>query len=59
LDALDANIAVIDRRYAIVMVNEAWRKFGIENSLPGQVYCVGTNYIGVCLAACLDAVAKA
>jgi hypothetical protein len=54
LDALTANIAVIDSAGTILMVNEAWRRFGAENKLVDDKFCVGTNYLDVCEASKLD-----
>lgn len=52
LDAVAAEIAVLDHNGIILAVNAAWRKFAIVNGLePGvQAPCtdVGTNYFGVC-----------
>lgn len=54
LDALDAEIVVLDRDGVIVMANQAWRRFAIENSKkPGKPAAqtgVGVNYLEVCQA---------
>ena len=51
LDALTAQIAVLDEHGAIVDVNEAWKTFGSENGAPhGETY-VGRSYLSVCEAA--------
>jgi PAS domain S-box-containing protein len=47
LDALPANVALLDENGIIVEVNESWIRFGRENSLNDKHYCVGSNYIDV------------
>ena len=48
LNALTANIAVLDQRGIIVGVNEAWKRFARENGAPDAECYVGTNYFSVC-----------
>lgn len=52
LDAVNANIAVIDRRGVIVAVNRRWKDFAVDNGLQlrGNLedYGVGSNYIQLC-----------
>lgn len=48
LDALSANIAVLDQYGRITMVNQAWVEFANENGLADQNYCVGADYLAVC-----------
>jgi PAS domain S-box-containing protein len=50
LDSLTANIAVLNPEGTIIVVNEAWRRFARDNSLPGSPVGadVGTNYLEVC-----------
>jgi PAS domain S-box-containing protein len=54
LDSISSQIAVISHDGTIVAVNEAWRKFALENSdVPGQVARhtqIGTNYLDICRA---------
>ncbi|MEO7744302.1 MAG: ATP-binding protein [Usitatibacter sp.] len=50
LDALPANVALIDTRGLIVSVNQAWREFGAANHLQAG-YPVGADYLAVCDAA--------
>jgi diguanylate cyclase (GGDEF)-like protein/PAS domain S-box-containing protein len=54
VDSVSEEIAVIDGEGSIVMVNQAWRRFSIENGLePGQPAPrtgVGANYLAVCAA---------
>ncbi len=47
LNTLPANIALLDATGTIIAVNEAWKKFGIENNLKSSNYCLGDNYIKV------------
>ncbi|MFI5365423.1 MAG: PAS domain S-box protein [Candidatus Binatia bacterium] len=49
LDALTANVAVLDAYGTIVTVNERWRRFARENqaSTDGNDF-VGVNYLAVC-----------
>ena len=46
LDALTASICIVDRNGVIVAVNEAWRRFSIENG--GDDAFLGVNYLEVC-----------
>ena len=52
LDSVPSQIAVLDRNGTIVAVNEAWRKFALDNSMtPGEAPAnthVGENYLDVC-----------
>ena len=48
IDALPANIALLDSQGAIVVVNQAWRGFAQANGLEGEDAAVGMNYIDVC-----------
>lgn len=51
LDALPANIAILDERGAILAVNWAWRMFAEQNGLNAPNHAVGMNYLNVCDAA--------
>ncbi|MGI8554219.1 MAG: PAS domain S-box protein, partial [Dehalococcoidia bacterium] len=51
LDALSAEIAILDDKGTIIAVNEAWRRFGQANSLQMDAFAVGSNYLAVCEAA--------
>jgi PAS domain S-box-containing protein len=46
LNSLTSHIAVLDQNGVIIAVNEAWRQFGKENGLTGDM--LGFNYLGVC-----------
>jgi len=49
LDALSAQIAVLDARGRITRVNAAWRRFGRENRAPpGVVEGIGMDYLLAC-----------
>jgi PAS domain S-box-containing protein len=48
VDALPANVALLDGNGQIVGVNDSWRRFGRENGLSDQQSCVGANYLEVC-----------
>lgn len=51
VDSLEEQIAVIDATGAIVDVNLAWKKFGIENGLAPDSAGAGANYLEVLRAA--------
>ena len=50
LDALPANIALIDSNGEILLVNEAWRNFAEENGM-NRVDSESGNYLKVCESA--------
>lgn len=51
LSALPANIALLDKTGKIMTVNEAWKRFALDNNMHGSAYGLGDNYIEVCLNA--------
>lgn len=55
LDSLDAEVAVIDRDGTIVAINQAWRRFALDNKKPSgsveHLVRAGVNYLAVCAAA--------
>ena len=52
LDSLSAHIAVLDRQGDIVAVNDAWRRFAIDNGAPEPfVNPLGVSYLGICAEA--------
>jgi diguanylate cyclase (GGDEF)-like protein/PAS domain S-box-containing protein len=51
VDALSANIAILDRSGTIVAVNRAWRDFADANPPVSGNVCEGANYLEVCAAA--------
>lgn len=50
LNAVDQEIAVIDREGAILFVNDAWVRFGLQNGAPATEW-LGTNYLSACIRA--------
>jgi PAS domain S-box-containing protein len=54
LDALVANVCVLDEQGNIVAVNKSWRHFARENSLTMRDNGVGANYLAVCDAAAFE-----
>jgi PAS domain S-box-containing protein len=50
LDALPANVALIDHEGIIIAVNEPWRAFASGNGMSGPGAGVGCNYIDICRA---------
>jgi len=47
LDALPANVALLNGDGVIVAVNEAWRQFARDNALVDPAFGVGQNYVAV------------
>ena len=49
LDAVPANIALLDMQGVLVSVNETWRRYADANGMPGSHYAgIGSNYLAVC-----------
>jgi PAS domain S-box-containing protein len=48
LNALPANIALLDAEGRIVSVNEAWSNFSRSNAIQGPGYDIGLNYLEIC-----------
>ncbi len=48
LDALAANIVLIDARGIIVSVNEGWRLFADANELDAPEHGIGLDYLEIC-----------
>jgi len=48
LNALPANVALIDPDGVILAVNESWRRFATSNGMEGAESGVGQNYLHVC-----------
>ncbi len=48
LNALPANIALLDAQGLIVSVNDAWRRFAGANPLQGPGCGIGHNYVDIC-----------
>ena len=55
LDAVTAQVAVLDREGRIVAINEPWRRFAMDNSgatgRPAPHTGLGANYLAICRAA--------
>ncbi len=47
VDALSAQIAILDEKGVIIETNQAWQRFARENG-GGECCSVGENYLGVC-----------
>jgi PAS domain S-box-containing protein len=54
LNALPAHIALLDSHGSILAVNEAWRRFGVENSPDHRDHSIGLNYLSICEASTVD-----
>jgi diguanylate cyclase (GGDEF)-like protein/PAS domain S-box-containing protein len=50
LNALPANIALVDSAGKIITVNERWKKFAIDNGFAGNNCAGGSNYLAACEA---------
>ena len=48
MDALSAHIGILDEEGRIIAANGAWSTFALANSLSGDGYGVGANYLEVC-----------
>ncbi len=48
LNALPANIALLDAQGTILSVNEGWRRFALANALPTLEFGVGSDYLAIC-----------
>jgi PAS domain S-box-containing protein len=48
LDALPANVALLDAEGTILAVNDGWRQFAIRNGLLNANAGIGENYLSVC-----------
>jgi PAS domain S-box-containing protein len=48
IDALPAQIALLDASGFISVVNRAWKKFGDDNLLADENYSIGRNYLDIC-----------
>ena len=59
LDALTANIAVLDPNGIIVAVNARWQAFAKANQLSDEAMSVGANYLEICRMARADPNARA
>ncbi|MEX2616166.1 MAG: ATP-binding protein [Alphaproteobacteria bacterium] len=51
LDGVSASICVLDPRGRILLVNEGWQQFGVENGMQASRAWSEVNYLDVCDAA--------
>ena len=54
LDAVAAQIALIDDDGVILSVNDSWRRFAQTNALLSEAFGVGLNYLAICDEATSD-----
>ena len=48
LDALRAEVALLDARGRIVQVNASWKNFASDNGLPHPDFGIGVDYLDIC-----------
>ncbi len=48
VEALPAQVALLDTQGLIISVNRAWRQFAEANALQGKRCGIGVNYLDVC-----------
>jgi PAS domain S-box-containing protein/putative nucleotidyltransferase with HDIG domain len=48
LDSFSSNIAILDEKSTIVMVNQAWKDFGRQNGYQDESCGLGQNYLALC-----------
>jgi len=48
LDALPAQVVLLDAQGIILSANEAWRQYADTHALPDANYAIGHNYLAVC-----------
>jgi len=51
VNSISAHVAIIDADGTILETNEAWERFGRENSIDSAYTSVGVNYFNICSAA--------
>ncbi len=54
LNALPAQIALLDLQGIILSVNESWRQFAVANVMQGPQFGIGQNYLEICESAVGD-----
>ena len=59
LNALPAQIALLDPQGVIVAVNNGWRCFAETNGLQNSESCIGQNYVEICARALGDSAEEA
>jgi two-component system NarL family sensor kinase len=55
MDALPAQIAILDESGTVIAVNAAWRRAAEETGARGAPWGIGTGYVSLCAAAIPDA----
>ena len=48
LNGLPAHIALLDNQGFVISINDAWRRFANDNSLPARGEGIGLNYLEIC-----------
>ncbi len=48
LDSITAHMAVLDKNGNIIAINNAWKKFAVENSCSFEKVGIGVNYFDIC-----------
>ncbi|QPK61863.1 EAL domain-containing protein [Methylomonas sp. LL1] len=59
LNALPANIALLNTQGIIISVNQAWRQFASQNAFPYIGFGIGLNYLQICDSARDDGASEA
>ena len=54
LNALPANLALLDHKGVIIFVNDEWKNFADQNQLNYSNYGIGKNYLDICYSAVKD-----
>jgi PAS domain S-box-containing protein len=54
LNAMPANVALVDSHGVILTVNDAWQGFAAGNGMQGPDFFVGQNYLQICESATGD-----
>jgi two-component system sensor histidine kinase/response regulator len=58
INALAANICVLDERGVILAINQGWRDFAMANGLAADNFALGCNYLDICGSAADDQEAR-
>lgn len=48
IDALSAHLCILDEHATIILVNQAWIRFALDNGYRHQRFGIGINYLNVC-----------
>src|SRR5438105_350983 len=52
VDALEADIAILDERGCVLAVNQASRRFATANGMSDDCLAAGTSHVSLCYALC-------